>query len=208
MVTAYWQPDLAFKECNASKVPQVRLYMGNEGPNRVLTAVRQPANSVQSAREVVFPAMALLAIVASSDVRMPMGLPGHRGLVWLTLLVAVVLVTRARETVLAVGAGSTLATLMLHTGPGGHASLRYLAAAVLLYVVVGAPVVREKRWLVALAAAPIHLVALAGALVWAGMAEKAVFHLVFGLAAGLLGWAIATGIDWGAPSLPHAPRKE
>lgn len=208
MVTAYCQPDIASKECIGSKVPHVRLYVGNNGSYRVPTAMRQPANSVVVAREVGFPVLALLAIVVSLDARMPLGLPGHRGLVWLTLLVAVAMVTRTRPTVIAVGAGSTFAALMLHAGPGGHASLRYLAAAVLLYVVAGAPIVRERRWLLAFAAAPIHLVALVGIQVWAGMAEKVLFHLGFGLVAGLLGWAIATGIDWGAPPLAPAPRKE
>lgn len=172
--------------------------------------MQRSANSVTLAREFVFPVVAMVAIAVSSDIRMPLGLPGHRGLVWLTLLVAVALVTRRRETVVAVGAGSTLATVLLHTGPGpgGLGSLRYLAAAVLLYAVASAPVVRNRQWLLAGAAAPIHLVALAGTVVWAATAEKALFHLGFGLAAGLLGWGIAIGINWGAPSLVQGPREE
>lgn len=168
-----------------------------------MTALQQPANSLTLARELVLPAVAMVAIAVSSDIRMPLGLPGHRGLVWLTLLVAVALVTRRRETVVAVGVGSTLTTLMLHTGPGpgGVGSLRYLAAAVLLYALASAPMARTRPWLLVIAAAPIHLVALAGTLVHAGMAEKALFHLGFGLVAGLLGWAIAVGINWGAPPL-------
>ncbi|MEZ0365463.1 hypothetical protein ACAG26_17415 [Mycobacterium sp. pUA109] len=161
------------------------------------------------AREVVFPVLAVAVIVGYADLRIPMGLPGHRGLIWLTLLVAVALTTRRRETVLAVGAGSTVASLLLHLAPGPADSARYLAAAVLLYAVAAAPVVRRRRWLVALAAAPIHLVALAGSLApmlggghllvlaSAGMTERVLFHLGFGLVAGLLGWAIAFGLDRG-----------
>ncbi|WP_424381786.1 hypothetical protein [Mycobacterium sp.] len=143
--------------------------------------------------EVGLPVLAALLIVASADIRIPIGMPGHRGLVWLTLLVTVVLVTRSRETVVAVGATSTVATALLHTAPGMWASARYVAAAVLLYAAAVLPVVGRRRWLIALAAAPIHLVALIGSVV--GLPEKALLHLGFGLVAGLLGWAMASGIN-------------
>lgn len=149
------------------------------------------------AREVAFPALAVVAIVAYADIRIPMGLPGHRGLVWLSLLVAVVLATHRRATVLAVGAASTLATFAIHFPGGAGGGVRYLAAAILLYAVAAAPIVRRWRWLVALTAAPIHLVALAdsgAALFGAVTGEKAWFHLGFGLAAGLLGWAMASAL--------------
>ncbi len=152
--------------------------------------------------------LAVGVIVAYADIRIPMGLPGHRGLVWLTLLVAVVLVTHRRATVVAVGAAATIATLAIRIPTGAAAaaagSMRYLAAAILLYAVAAAPMVRRRRWLIVLAAAPIHLVALADSvavllgrgylftLVSNGMVEKVLFHLGFGLAAGLLGWAIAS----------------
>ncbi|OBJ05790.1 hypothetical protein A5660_15400 [Mycobacterium alsense] len=156
------------------------------------SVLTRPVNRV-AAREVVFPAMAVVAIVAYADVRIPMGLPGHRGLVWLSLLVAVVLATRRRATVVAVGAASTVATFAMHL-PGAGGSVRYVAAAVLLHAVAATPVAGTRRWLVVLAAAPIHLVALAdsgGVLFGAWMTERALFHLGFGLAAGLLGWVIA-----------------
>jgi hypothetical protein len=150
-------------------------------------------------REVALPALAVLVIVVSADIRMPIGLPGHRGLVWLTSLVVVVLVTRSRPTVVIVGAASTMATQLLHTAPGLQASSRYVAAAVLLYVVTTIPMARRRQWMIALAAAPIHLVALIGSVSYvsspAGLAEKAQFHVSFGLAAGLLGWGIASGMN-------------
>lgn len=157
------------------------------------------------ARDVVFPAAAAAVIVMSADVRMPLGLPGHRGLVWLTLLVAVALTARRPQAVLAVGAVSTAATVLLQSGPGPWASARYLGAAVLLCLLTASPAARARRWLVALAAAPIHLVALAIPIVTAlvagqhavlaGMGHKALYHLGFGLVAGVLGWAAAAAID-------------
>ncbi len=169
-------------------------------------ATQQSATNWSLAREMAFPALAVVVIASSAGVRMPIGLPGHRGLIWLTLLVAVVLVCRRRETVVAVGAASMSMTLLLHSVPDPWGSARYLAAAVLLYALAAAPVMGGRRWLITLAAAPIHLVALAGSVTgWlsggvlvlasAGMAEKAVFHLFFGLIAGLLGWAIAFAVD-------------
>lgn len=193
-------------------VPQMRLFAGPGSAYRLpmtvaLRSGTRDATRVVLAREVGFAVLAVVVVVVSADIRIPIGLPGHRGLVWLSLLVAVALVTRRRETVVAVGMASTIATLMLHVAPGPWGSGRYLAAAFLLYAVASAPVARRRRWLIVLAAAPIHLVALAGsvaallgggylfALVSVGMAEKVLFHLGFGLLAGLLGWAVACGVD-------------
>lgn len=150
-------------------------------------------NRLWLAREIAFPVIAVVVIVGYADIRMPLALPGHRGLMWLTVLVAVALMTHRRETVIAVGAASTTATAMLHVVAGPWASARYLGAAALLYAVAALPVVRRRRWLLVLAAAPIHLVALAGSSS-VGAGEKVLFHLVFGLAAGLLGGTIAFGM--------------
>ncbi|MCV7101313.1 hypothetical protein H7I01_13090 [Mycobacterium palustre] len=174
-----------------------------------LPRARRAAAGWPVARDVVFPALAVAGIVAAADLRMPMGLPGHRGLVWLSLLVAVVLTARTRAAVLAVGAAATWTTLGWHLVPGPWDGSRYLAAAVLLYAVSAAA--GRRRWPVVVAAAPTHLVALAGpaaaaiggrywsASVTVGMTEKALFHLGFGLAAGLLGWAVACGADRALP---------
>lgn len=155
--------------------------------------------------EAIFPLLAVATIVASTDIRTPLGLPGHRGLVWLTLLVAVALVTARRETVLAVGAASSIATLPIHGFSDPLWSCRYVAAAALLYATASLPAMRVRRWLLSVAAAPIHLVALASSAfslhagshwsTWAsnGLPEKACWHLFFGLFAGLLGWVVARG---------------
>lgn len=151
-------------------------------------------------RELAFPVFAVVAAVYYADVRIPMGLPGHRGLIWLTLLVAVALATRRRATVLAVGAATTAATMAMHipggiSGPLGSGNLRYLSAAILLYLVAGLAAVGRHRWLLVLAAAPIHLVALVDSpAAVARFGEKAMFHLGFGVVAGLLGFAIAAAM--------------
>lgn len=186
----------------------MRLYAGAGSASRALIGViGQSAHSLVLAREVAFPLLAVALIVAYRDVRIPLGLPGHRGLVWLTLLVMVALVTSSRETVIAVGAASTLATSIMDAPGGPWHGGRYVAAAVLLYVVATVPAVRRQRWLLALSAAPIHLVALAGsvfallgrgqlfALGTVGMAERVAFHLIFGLIAGVLALAMVFGME-------------
>lgn len=168
-----------------------------------MTVMQRPTAGRVAAREVAFPLLAVAIIVASTDSRLPLGLPGHRGLIWLTMMVAVALVTVRRATVLAVGAASSVAALPMHGMSDPLWSSRYAAAAALLYAVGSLSVVRARRWLLAVAAAPIHLVALAssafswhtGAAVssWTsnGMLERAGWHLVFGFVAGLLAWVVA-----------------
>ena len=171
-----------------------------------MTVMQRPAAGFMAVREAVFPLLAVATIVASTDIRIPLGLPGHRGLVWLTLLVAVALVTARRETVLAVGAASSIATLPMHGWSDPLWSSRYAAAAALLYAAGSLPAVRVRRWLLSVAAAPIHLVALVSSVfglhagghlsTWAanGLLEKAGWHLVFGFLAGLLAWVVALGV--------------
>lgn len=168
-----------------------------------MTMLMRPTAGFTAVREVAFPLLAVAVIVASTDIRMPLGLPGHRGLIWLTLLVAVALVTARRETVLAVGAASSIAALPIHGLSDPLWSSRYVAAAALLLAVGSVPVVRLRRWLLALAAAPIHLVALASSVAsghtmsaWVSnaMLERAGWHAIFGLVAGLFAWGVALGV--------------
>ncbi len=177
-----------------------------------MTVMQRPAAGLVAAREAVFPLLAVATIVASTDIRIPLGLPGHRGLVWLTLLVAVALVTPRRETVLAVGAASSIAALPMHGWTDPLWSSRYVAAAALLYAAASLPVVRLRRWLLSVAAAPIHLVALATSVfgphagghlstwVSSGLLEKAGWHLVFGFTAGLLAWLVALCVGYLPPA--------
>lgn len=157
-----------------------------------MTVMQRPAGGLTGVREVAFPLLAVGIIVACTDVRIPLALPGHRGLVWLTMLAAVALVTARRETVLAVGAASSIAALPVHGLTDPLWSSRYVAAAVLLYAVASLPAVRTRRWILAVAAAPVHLVALASSVLtwqsganlsaWAshGMLERGGWHLVSG----------------------------
>jgi hypothetical protein len=166
------------------------------------------------ARDLALPLVAVAAIAATADLRIPVGLPGHRGLVWLTLLVAVALSARRPGTVTAVGAASTVLGIALGSTVGDP---RYLAAAMLLDAALVIPAVRRHPALLVIAASPIHLVALVGPLVGAvggsapliglgsGMGTRVVFHLAFGLAAGLLGWAIAAAARR-FPARPGSPR--
>lgn len=191
--------------------PQLRGRVGLATYALRVTVMQPPAAGYTVVREAVFPVLAAAAIVASTDVRIPLGLPGHRGLVWLTLLVAVALVTVRRETVLAVGAASTVATLPMHGWSDPLWSSRYVAAAALLYAAASLPAVRSRRWLLSIAAAPIHLVALTSSVfglhagghlsswVSSGLLEKAGGHLVFGFLAGLLGWVVALCVGYLSP---------
>jgi hypothetical protein len=156
------------------------------------------------AHDVGLAVVAVTVTVASAEIRIPIGLPGHRGIIWLASLVATALVTRHRESVIAVGGASTLLAQVLHIAPGVGPSARYLAAAVLLYAASFVPVIGRRGWFIALAAAPIHLVALftptvaglhRGHLVSPltnGLSDKVLFHLAFGLVAGLIGWGVAS----------------
>lgn len=77
-----------------------------------------------------------------------------------------------------------------------RASIRYAAAAALLDTALAVPAVRRFPVLLALLAAPIHLVALASPMLRGlastplALADRALWHLGFGLVAGLLAWGV------------------
>ncbi|WP_433290005.1 hypothetical protein ACQPZQ_41780 [Pseudonocardia sp. CA-142604] len=166
-------------------------------------AVSSGSRAADRARDLALPLVAVAGIVAVADLRIPVGLPGHRGLIWLTLLAAVALSVRRPGVVTAVGAASTVLTFALGSTVGDP---RYLAAAILLDATLAIPIVRRHPVLLALAASPIHLVALVAPLLGAvgvggalvgfgsGLATKVGFHLAFGLVAGLLGWTVAAAL--------------
>lgn len=147
--------------------------------------------------------LAVGAIVLAAEVRTPMQMPGHRALVWLSALVATALLARHRGTTTAVGmvAAGTLALTGLGNG-GVLAALPYLLAAVALDAALLVGAVRRHPILLALLAVPIHLLALVVPLTRSarvgvtpldalpGMGSVVLFHLVFGLAAGLIGWGV------------------
>ena len=141
---------------------------------------------------LALPLVAVAALAVESEVRIPVGLPGHRGLLWLSVLVAVALIARPRGTTTAVGVASSLVAIGMGTDP--TTALRYAAAAVLLDAALAVPVVRRRPFLLALLAAPVHLVALATPVLHgtglAALGERALFHMGFGLLAGLVGWTL------------------
>ena len=140
----------------------------------------------------------VLAILIQAQLHSPIGIPGHRGLVWLTLLVAVLLFTSSPPATAAVGL--TSAGLLAALGFGPQAAIPPAAAAVLLATIASAEWVRHRPWVIAVLAAPVHLVALAmplhrmltaGAAMHPAMSSVITLYLVFGLAAGLAGWMLA-----------------
>jgi hypothetical protein len=166
-------------------------------------------------RTLALPVIATAAVLAEADTRIPINLPGHRGLLWLSVLVAVALLARPRGTATAVGAASSLLAVTMGVDP--VTALRYAAAAALLDAVLAIPLVRRHPILLAPAAAPIHLVALTTQVLHGvalpQLGGLALAHLGFGLAAGLLGWTLATaarpehdGTDDGSPTTPGRRR--
>lgn len=161
-----------------------------------------------AARGALLCGVTVCAILVQAQIRSPIGVPGHRGLVWLTLLVAVLLLTGSPPAIAAVGL--TSAGLMAALGLGPQAVLPPAAAAVILAAVASAQWVHHRPWVIAVLAAPVHLVALvvplhrtltAGASMHPGMGSVITLYLLFGLAAGLAGWLLAR--LWSLPQTPH-----
>jgi len=161
-----------------------------------------------AARTVALCLLATGGIVLQQALHAPLHLPGHRGLVWLALLIAVRLGSGRAGAATAVGAASGVLILGLGLSPNGLiGALPYLAAAVAVDALAALKLVRDHPWLLALAAAPIHLVALVVPMsrsLRVGVIPTALlqtmqtviwWHLAFGLAAGLLGWGLA--LAWG-----------
>lgn len=92
-------------------------------------------------------------------------------------------------TATAVGAASAL--LLTAYGATPVDALRYAAAAALLDAALAVPAVRRFPVVLALLAPPIHLVALAAPMLrGVPLADRALWHLGFGLVAGLLAWGV------------------
>lgn len=166
-------------------------------------------NGVGRIREVVgsaslvVAALAVVAITVQADLRTPLQLPGHRGVLWLGLLVATALLARRAGLAAVTGLVSAGLVLGLGLSPAGVLGvLPYVLAAVALDVLLQVGAVRSRPWLLALLAGPVHLLALvvplargvrvgvAPSAALPGMSTVALSHLVFGLAAGLVGWAL------------------
>jgi len=105
--------------------------------------------------------LATAGVVIQQELRTPLHLPGHRGLVWLGLLVAVRLVARRPGPAAAVGVASASLTAAFGLSPVGPlGALPYLLAAAALDATALVPWLRGQAWPVVVLAAPVHLVAL------------------------------------------------
>jgi hypothetical protein len=156
------------------------------------------ARCVLEGRGALLCGVTVVAVVVQTQLRIPIGVPGHRGLVWLTLLVAVLLFTGSPPATAAVGL--TSAGLITALGLGPQAAVPPAAAAIILATVASAQWVRRRPWAIALLAAPVHLVALivplhrglmVGVTTHPEMESMITLYLLFGLAAGLGGWGLA-----------------
>src|SRR5262245_55406467 len=137
--------------------------------------------------------LATAGIVLVQELRTPLHLPGHRGLIWLGLLVAVRLVAARPGPALAAGVASAGLVAGLGLAPeGAIGALPYLLAAAALDATALIPGVGGRAWPVVLAAAPVHLVALVvpvshgllvgvgPAVLAGGLTTVALWHLCFG----------------------------
>jgi hypothetical protein len=149
--------------------------------------------------------LATAGVVLQQELRTPLHLPGHRGLLWLGLLVAVRLVARRPGPALATGVASAGVTAGLGLSPDGAlGAIPYLLAAGALDATALVPWLRDRSWPVVALAAPVHLVALvvpvsssllvgvAAPALAQGLAPVALLHLCFGAGAGALGLGLAT----------------
>ncbi len=148
--------------------------------------------------------------------KVPLGLPGHRALGWLTMLIAVRLIAGPGW---AAGVGAVSAALVLVTGESPNAvwgvaqyaiagvivdsmlalrptiarhavTLSLLGAAVLLAVGWIAPLGRSLTGGIPLAELWPSVVSVAGT----GLSRIVVLDLAFGAAAGLLAWCLAAAV--------------
>ena len=170
-----------------------------------VTGSTQPAAAALGRSTLVLCVLATAGIVLQQELRTPLQLPGHRGLLWLGLLVAVRLVAARPGPALAVGMAAAGLTAGLGLSPDGPAgALPYLLAAGVLDATALVSWIRSRAWRIVLAAAPLHLVALLvpisrSLLVGVGpvavaqdLTTVALWHLCFGAGAGILGLALAS----------------
>lgn len=147
--------------------------------------------------------LATAAVILQQEFRLPLHLPGHRGLMWMTVLVAVRLSVGRPGPAMAVGATAAAATAIFGLSPDGPVSaLPYLIAAAALDATALVPQLRARRWAVAIISAPIFVVAsipsspLVGAGVGGGTTlaptSTILLFLCIGAAAGLVGMGLAS----------------
>src|SRR5580765_2440769 len=144
--------------------------------------------------------LAVGLIVVQQLVRTPWGLPGHRGLFWLSTLIAVRLIVDRPGTAVRVAATASCLILMSNPAMGVHV-IPYLLAALLVDRAMATRTVRRHPWVILVLAPLIHLVAVLDPLVHnlqlaplvtvlPGMGFYIRGDLLWGAAAGVVGLAI------------------
>ncbi|MBW0102561.1 hypothetical protein [Pseudonocardia sp. KRD291] len=179
------------------------------GPRDVAPWRLRAAHAVDGVgmRAVLLGLVTVVAIAVQAELRLPTGVPGHRGVLWLGLLVATALTARRAGVTTAVGLASAGVLLGTGIGPNGVLGVApYVLAAAAVDAVLLAGVVRRHPVLLAVLAAPIHLVALVVPLTRSlrvgvtlpamlpGMTTVIALHVLFGLGAGLAGWGLSRAV--------------
>ena len=157
---------------------------------------------VYEAITVVVLSLAAAGIIWQQIVHTPWGLPGHRGLFWLSMLIAVRWATDRPGVALGTAAAASTGILLLDPSMGVHVAT-YLIAGFLVDLTAKSPLIRRHRWTMIGLAPLILLVNLINPFVHnlaleplssviTGMWFYTQGHLLWGLAAGLTG--MGTGV--------------
>jgi hypothetical protein len=150
----------------------------------------------------VIVSLAVAGIIWQQLVHTPWGMPGHRGLFWLSTLIAARWTIDRPGTALGVAAASSAGILLLDPTMGVHVAT-YLIAGFLVDLAATANLIRRHPWTMVLLAPLILLVNLINPFlhnltrsalptVISGMGFYVQGHLLWGTAAGLLGVGVGT----------------
>lgn len=155
---------------------------------------------------------AIAFITAQQIIHTPWGLPGHRGLFWLSTLIAVRWMVGRPGTALGVGAASSVTILMIDPTMGLHV-VSYLVCGFLVDQLAKVRLLQAVPWLMIPIAPVIHCVNLINPFVrqlglrpFLSVMENMWFyiqgHLMWGLAAGVVGIGVGVGGRWLLSKLP------
>jgi hypothetical protein len=180
---------------------------------------RTPHSTAVPAITAVIVSLTVAGIIWQQLVHTPWGLPGHRGIFWLSALIAVRWAIDRPGTALGVAAASSAGIILVDPTMGVHVAT-YLIAGFLVDLVAKTPFIRRHPWTMLPLAPLILLVNLMNPLmhnlaqsslptVLSGMWFYVQGHLEWGIAAGivgmgagLLGKSMLRGLD---PRRPLSP---
>lgn len=159
--------------------------------------VRTRADLIRLSVTGAVAAAAVAVIVWQQMAHTPWGLPGHRGVFWLSALIASRWIIDRPGTAIRIAATSSSLILILNPATGVQV-VPYLVAALLVDLAAAAPVIRRHPWLLLPLAPLIHVVGVLSPLVHnlalsslgtvlTGMWFYIQGHLLWGAAAGVAG---------------------